>query len=68
MAELGHVYTFQYPEEFVTLPDYTAHAGHIVVTTRELTADDEVDVSEQPMWEIKASDGWVGHAFDDELV
>jgi hypothetical protein len=58
---------FDYPEAFDTLPDYTAHAGQVVTVVRQLT-DEEADVECQPMYEIEAADGWIGHAFDDELV
>lgn len=61
---------FVYPEAFTSLfpslPDYTAHNGHIVTVVRQLT-DEECDPECQPVYEIKADDGWVGHAFADEL-
>lgn len=57
---------FDYPTDFVTLPEYTAHAGQIVSVVRMLT-EEEADIEVGPMWEIRADDGWTGHAFDDEL-
>lgn len=57
---------FDYPEVFKTLPDYTAHSGQIVDIVRELGPDE--NENESRMFEIRAADGWVGHAFEDELV
>lgn len=57
---------FNYPKEFKTLPEYTAHAGQTVTIIRRLTLE-EADISQQPMYEILAADGWHGHAFADEL-
>ena len=57
---------FNYPKEFVTLPEYTLHAGQVVEVIRPLTTG-EADIENGPMYEIKASDGWIGHAFEDEL-
>jgi len=57
---------FGYPGVFTTLPEYTAHAGQTVEVVRQLT-NDECDPECQPMYLIRAADGWEGHAFDDEL-
>ena len=65
-VQIGGRYAFCYPEEFVTLPQYTAHAGNTVTVVRQLT-DDECDPESQPMWLILADDGWEGHASDAEL-
>ena len=65
---IGAAYRFDYPSAFVTLPEYSAHRGQIVTVTRALT-EAEADGDEVgPMFEIVAADGWVGHAFNDELV
>ena len=66
-VQVGKQYYFDYPAVFTTLPVYTAHRGVLVQVTRALTAD-EADTEVQPMWEIQAADGWIGHAFDDELL
>ena len=60
---------FNYPEEFVTLPDYTAHRGQIVEVGFQLSEEEaERDPEElERMFHIKASDGWRGHAFESEL-
>lgn len=62
---------FNYPTEFVTLPEYTKRAGSIVDIVRPLSAQEaeppcEEDGIEQ-MYLIRADDGWEGHAFDSEL-
>jgi hypothetical protein len=60
---------FKYPTEFVTLPEYTAHAGQVVEIVRALTSAeaDGPEQGEEQMYQIRAEDGWVGHAFDSEL-
>lgn len=47
-------------------PDYTAHSGQTVYVVRKLT-NKECDPECQPMYVIRASDGWEGHARLDEL-
>ena len=47
-------------------PDYTAHSGQTVEIVRQCT-DDECEPGCQPMWLIKADDGWTGHANGSEL-
>lgn len=65
-VQIGGRYVFCYPEEFTTLPEYTAHAGQTVTVVRQLT-DDECDPECQPMWRIRADDAWEGSANDDDL-
>lgn len=57
---------FRYPPEFVTLPDYTAHAGQMVEVVHPLTRD-EYDFDGEAMFLIRADDGWEGHAYRSEL-
>ena len=57
---------FNYPIEFTTLPDYSAHRGQLVEIIRQCT-NDECDPECQPMYVVKAADGWQGHASVDEL-
>ena len=60
--------TFNYPD-FGTpdgFPEYTAHSGQEVEVIRQLT-DDEADPEVQPMYEIRATDGWTGHVDGSEL-
>jgi len=60
---------FNYPKEFTTLPEYTAHAGQVVEVIRPLGLSDGFDGCEgvEPMFLIKADDGLVMHAFESEL-
>lgn len=59
---------FDYPEEFVTLPEYSAHRGHVVEVIRPLG---EHEYDREPfgerMYEVAAPDGWIGHAWESEL-
>jgi len=62
--------TFEYPREFVTLPDYTAHAGQEVVVVRALTraeADYHDDPDLERMFKVRTADGWEGDVFESEL-
>jgi hypothetical protein len=66
----GRKYRFAYPPEFVTLPDYTAHAGQMVTVIRPLRDGEEYDgpaAGLERMYEVKAADGWTGHAWQSEL-
>ena len=63
---------FCYPEEFVTLLDYTAHAGQEVEVYAALEASKyeqpfEDDDGFERMFKIRAADGWEGQAFESEL-
>ena len=66
---VGKHAVFNYPSEFRSLPEYTAHAGWQVVVLRELTEDeyDNADPDRERMFKIQAEDGWVGDAFESEL-
>ena len=64
---VGKKLTLNYPPEFVTLPEYTAHAGQQVTVVRELGAD-EYDYEGDLMVEVRADDGWVGTAYESELA
>lgn len=62
--------TFNYPTAFVTLPDYTAHAGQTVEVVRPCTLEeaDGPDSDCEQMYVIRATDGWEGQAFESELA
>lgn len=60
-------YRFDYPHEFTTLPDYSAHRGQEVTVLRPLTRS-EFDFEGESMFLIRADDGWEGHAWRGELV
>ena len=67
---IGSKYTFQYPPEFVTWPEYTEHAGQVVEVTRALKDPEEYEgpsAGGEAMFEIKALDGWTGQAWESEL-
>ena len=75
----GKSYRFNYPVEFTSLDDYSAHRGQAVIVERATTADeadvlwdkiDENDAQEQimdRMFVVKAADGWIGQAWESEL-
>lgn len=65
-VRVGKQYVFCYPDEFTSLPEYTAHAGQVVTVLCQLS-EEECDPECQPMWRIQASDGWIGAASDGEL-
>ena len=65
MKTIGSEYTFDYPKQFVTLPEYTAHRGQKVTVVGMV---DDVDPECERMFSIQASDGWKGEAFESELV
>ena len=68
-GEMSDTVRFDYPN-FGTPdghPDYTAHNGQNVEVVRQLN-DDECDPECQPMYLIRASDGWEGHADRSELT
>ena len=63
---IGKTAIFRYPLQFTTLPNYTAHAGQRVLIVRQLT-EGECDQETRPMYLIRATDGWEGHADHYEL-
>ena len=61
---------FDYPEQFTTMPEYSAHRGQVVTVLRRANLQ-EADGPEQgcdQMYWIRALDGWLGMAFSTELV
>jgi hypothetical protein len=65
--QVGSTRILDYPAEFVTLPDYTAHAGQTVTVLREL-GPTEYDFEGDRMYEVQAADGWKGDAYESELA
>lgn len=66
----GEQRLFAYPTAFTTLPEYTAHRGQVVTIVRPLQEGKEYDLdpdAPDPMYRIKASDGWEGDAWESEL-
>lgn len=72
MILIGQRYRFAYPKGFTTMPEYSAHRGQTVTVTRPLSADEaQPPIPEEgitQMYEIQADDGWVGHAWEEELL
>jgi len=65
---IGKTYIFNYPPEFVTLPEYTAQAGQHVVVLRQCT-DEEADQGDdmERMFHVRTASGWEGVAWASEL-
>lgn len=63
---IGEKRVFNYPEHFNSLHEYSAHRGQVVTVIRELDSI-ENNNPELIMYEIKASDGWIGQADEYEL-
>lgn len=64
---VGEEYIFNYPTEFVTLPDYTEHRLQKVRVVSHLDTE-EYDFEGELMFTIRAEDGWIGQACEFELV
>jgi hypothetical protein len=67
---IGSKAKFNYPAEFVTLPDYTAHAGQVVEVLskyQDAVYDEAGGLDEEAMYKVRAQDGWEGDAFESEL-
>ena len=59
---------FNYPREFVTLPEYSARRGQEVIVLDVLIDGKDYDrEGGESMFRIKASDGWIGFAWISEL-
>ena len=64
--QLGKTYIFGYPKEFVTLPEYSKQRGK-VVTVKSLIQEGNDD--EEAMYQVcGVEDGWIGEAFESELL
>jgi hypothetical protein len=63
--KIGKSFVFNYPEEFVTLPEYSEHRGHVVTV---ISLAERGDEETEPVWKFRCADGWNGVAFDSELV
>ena len=63
---IGGIYTFNYPDQFTTLPEHTAHAGQPVKVLRHMT-DEEYDFEGDHMFLVEALDGWQAEAWESEL-
>jgi len=65
---VGRKFRFDYPQAFTSLPDYSAHRGQEVTVLRRLKRVEEYDYQGELMFEVRAADGWKGHAFESELM
>lgn len=79
---VGRQYRFDYPDEFTSLDDYSAHRNQSVRVLRPCT-ENEADViwdtpdynnhPEKPpeivdrMFKVQSDDGWIGDAWESEL-
>jgi hypothetical protein len=64
---IGEKKLFTYPAAFLMYPDYRAHSGQLVTVVRQLT-DEECEPECQPMYLVRADDGWTGHVDASELT
>jgi hypothetical protein len=67
-AIIGQTKRFTYPNYGTPdgYPEYTAHSGQLVAVIRQLTLE-ECDAKCQPMYLVRAADGWEGHVNGSEL-
>lgn len=64
--QLGKNYIFDYPKEFVTLPEYSVQRGK-VVTVESIIQEGQYD--EEALYQVRGvEDGWVGEVFEGELL
>jgi hypothetical protein len=66
--KINEYYIFDYPKEFVTLPEYSAKRGVKVKVLRELINGKEYDNEGELMFKIQTEDGWTGDACEGELI
>ncbi len=64
---VGGRYRFNYPQQFTSLPEYSAHRGQAVTVLRALVDGVDYDYEGDPMFEVQADDGWLGDAWASEL-
>jgi hypothetical protein len=58
---------FNYPIEFVTLPEYSKRRGWACEVLRELMDGKEYDNEGEKMYLIQFEDNFLAHAFESEL-
>lgn len=77
-VEIGGTYRFAYPEQFTSLPEYTAKAGSLVTVVRRCTEaeadevwddlqDGQGDRLVDMMFKVRDAEGWEGDAWHSEL-
>lgn len=75
---VGQRYTFNYPEEFTSLDDYSAHRWHTVIVLGPCPPEEADVLWDDPdgtgarivdrMFKVRADDGWSGSAWESELL
>lgn len=76
--KIGARYRFDYPNEFTSLPEYSAHRGCAVTVLRSCTeseadilwddfGDGKGSVVCDRMFMVRADDGWEAEAWESEL-
>lgn len=69
----GKRYVFNYPRKSTTLPDpdYTAHSGQQVMVIAKVSLEEYdphwASPEGEPMFKIRADDGWCAFAWQSEL-
>lgn len=71
-------YVFNYPVEFTSLDDYSAHRGQTVTVLRPCSVEeadilwdnwrDQGEEIVDRMFKVRADDGWEGDAWESELL
>lgn len=64
---IGTHVSYDYPLQFVTLPDHSAHRGQMVLVLCECADAEGPEDSCEQMYRIRALDGWEGDAWITEL-
>ena len=64
--QLGKNYIFDYPKEFVTLPEYSVQRGKVVTVESIIQGGND---DEEALYQVRGvEDGWVGEVFEGELL
>lgn len=64
----GDTARFDYPVEFTSLPEHSAHRGQTVTVIAILKDGVDYDYEGDAMYRVRAGDGWEGSAWESELV
>lgn len=65
--KLGAIYYFDYPQQFESLPDYTAHRGQQCRVVCELTPEAYDFGGGDRMYLVQFNDGFLAHGWASEL-
>ncbi len=64
---IGKKVKFNYPEAFSEIDGHKGHSGQVVKVTAEGPDFTAHSADGDPLWAIKAADGWEGLAWESEL-